>query len=199
MVFENRVRKELGILPDSLLKESIFPLGMGSEEEDDDDDTVEMKAAKIQQATGSSDFVEGLDDIDKFFEETDAPEELDVGYSGSSIQEVLMGKGREILVKRVRLGVEIVKNFFKSIKSKFNKQFRDEDGNFSFDFREAAVGVWVTMSRLISRIAQFVDELIEGPEEVEEDLNFDFRQDLHDPAATFASLRPSATSDTPGN
>lgn len=49
----------------------------------------------------NSEFVEGLDDIDKFFEGVNPPDELDVGY-GSSIQDVLMDKSKQILLKKVR-------------------------------------------------------------------------------------------------
>jgi len=49
----------------------------------------------------NAEFVEGLDDIDDFFEGVDPPDELDTGY-GSSIQDVLMDKGKHILLKRGR-------------------------------------------------------------------------------------------------
>eukprot|EP00536_Pseudo-nitzschia_multiseries_P000794 jgi/Psemu1/282580/fgenesh1_pg.10_\ len=62
----------------------------------------------VKQSKGSNnnvgvnaEFVEGLDDIDDFFEGVDPPDELDVGY-GSSIQDVLMDKGKHILLKKVR-------------------------------------------------------------------------------------------------
>lgn len=58
-------------------------------------------------------FVEGLNDIDKFFEGVEPPDELDVGASGSSIQEVLVGKGREILIKKAHQAIEIIQSCWK--------------------------------------------------------------------------------------
>ena len=60
----------------------------------------------------NDEFVKGLDDIDKLFENVQPPDELDVGAAGSSIQEVLMGQGARILRKRVGMAVEHVKTFF---------------------------------------------------------------------------------------
>ena len=48
----------------------------------------------------NSNFIDGIDDLDKFLEEVDTPDELDVAH-GSSMQEVLVGKGVQILVKKV--------------------------------------------------------------------------------------------------
>ena len=71
----------------------------------------------------SDDFVEGLDDIDKFFEGVDPPEELDVGgASGLSMQEVIMGKGQQILFKKVHQILQGVCKFYSSLHSKVNKQ-----------------------------------------------------------------------------
>ena len=56
---------------------------------------------KSNTADVNSEFVEGIDDIANFFEGVDPPDELDVGY-GSSIQDVLMDKGKHILLKKAR-------------------------------------------------------------------------------------------------
>jgi hypothetical protein len=58
----------------------------------------------------NSEFVEGLDDIDKFFEGVDVPDELDVGAVGSSIQEVLMGQGTQIVIKRLKMGFAAIQD-----------------------------------------------------------------------------------------
>jgi tRNA-dihydrouridine synthase len=63
----------------------------------------------------NSDFVEGLDDIGKFFEGVDPPDELDVGASGLSIQEVLMGKGRQIFVKKMVQLVQAIRSGWKRL------------------------------------------------------------------------------------
>ncbi|GAX19955.1 hypothetical protein FisN_1Lh573 [Fistulifera solaris] len=58
----------------------------------------------------NSEFVEGLDDIDKFFEGVDVPDELDVGAVGSSLQEVLMGQGTQIVIKRLKMGFAAIQD-----------------------------------------------------------------------------------------
>lgn len=64
----------------------------------------------------NSEFVEGLDDIDKFFEGVDVPDELDVGAAGSSIQEVLMGQGTQIIIKRLKMGFVAIRGGIMTIK-----------------------------------------------------------------------------------
>jgi hypothetical protein len=63
----------------------------------------------------NSDFVEGLDDIDKFFEGVDPPDELDVGASGMSIQELVMSKGRQILLKKIQSSFEVIRKTWISL------------------------------------------------------------------------------------
>ena len=50
----------------------------------------------------TNEFVNGLDDIDKLFEDISPPDELDVAGEGTSIQEVVMGSATRVLLKRVR-------------------------------------------------------------------------------------------------
>lgn len=64
----------------------------------------------------NSEFVEGLDDIDKFFEGVDVPDELDVGAVGSSIQEVLMGQGTQIVIKRLKMGFAAIQDGIMTMK-----------------------------------------------------------------------------------
>jgi len=88
-----------------------FGIGGDSTKDETQDTQVKESSGKTNESddnnqnTSTSDvhseFVEGLDDIDDFFEGVDPPDELDVGY-GSSIQDVLMDKGKQILLKKVR-------------------------------------------------------------------------------------------------
>ena len=64
--------------------------------------------ANTKKARVNYEFVHGLDDLHKFVEEVDPPDELDVGADGSSMQEVLMSQGVHILKKRVSMGVSHV-------------------------------------------------------------------------------------------
>ncbi|EJK58328.1 hypothetical protein THAOC_21564 [Thalassiosira oceanica] len=59
-------------------------------------------------------FVTGLDEIDKLFESVEAPDELDVGADGSSMQDVIVGQGIKIAWKRAR-------NFGSEIRNRFEK------------------------------------------------------------------------------
>lgn len=79
------------------------------------DQLSEMKAPK----SVNTEFVEGLDDIDKFLEEVEPPDELDVGAAGSSIQEVLVGQGAQILTKHVTIILTRIKESLQA--SRFKK------------------------------------------------------------------------------
>ena len=59
-------------------------------------------------------FVTGLDEIDKLFESVEAPDELDVGADGSSMQDVIVGQGIKIAWKRAR-------NFGSEVRNRFEK------------------------------------------------------------------------------
>jgi hypothetical protein len=79
----------------------------------------------------NTEFVEGLDDIDKFLEEVEPPDELDVGAAGSSIQEVLVGQGAQILTKHVTIALARIKNSFKQSRlTNFLASRRTNDGQF---------------------------------------------------------------------
>jgi hypothetical protein len=71
----------------------------------------------------NAEFVEGLDDLDKFFEGVDPPDELDVGAAGTSIQDVLMGQTSKIIIKRVTLAAKYVSKAFKNIKVRVSEHF----------------------------------------------------------------------------
>jgi hypothetical protein len=131
----------------------------------------------------SDDFVEGLDDIDKFFEGVDPPEELDVGgASGLSMQEVIMGKGRQILFKKVHQILQGVRKLYSSLHSKVNKQisqlkdrFADKDGrkddrrtsssssNKPFDnLKQTANNLWVTGKDRFEQLVDWVDAVLDN-------------------------------------
>lgn len=197
-LFESRIKKELGIT-EAYLKESIFPLGFGSAEDDDDatstGSTSEEEPSKTKEPDDdlsaksiNSDFVEGLDDIDKFFEGVDPPDELDVGASGSSIQEVLLRKGREILVKRIRLGVGFTRRLVSAAKTKLKKQFSSKDE--TVDLKQSVISVYELGRRVVSMIVQFIDELTGNTEDMDEEMNFDFHRDLRDPLKVSNLMKP---------
>ena len=78
----------------------------------------------VNNADVNSEFVEGLDDIDKFFEGVNPPDELDVGY-GSSIQDVLMDKSKQILLKKVRGVARWIKIGWRTLGSKLEERISE--------------------------------------------------------------------------
>ena len=194
LVFQDHI-EELSGRTKYEYQEARFPIGINTNVENDDEKVLEseydqMKAkvenefpeaaidihAEPLKNSVNSDFVEGLDDIDKFFEGVDPPDELDIGASGSSMQEVLMGKGREILFKRIALGVRLVRSglssFGKRLSGLFHR-FKDDDGEFLItkeQLKDMAEGLWRGSVSLYHRIVAFVDELIDGEDLDGEDL-----------------------------
>lgn len=115
--------------------------------------------------SANSEFVDGLDDIGKFFEDVDPPDELDVGAVGSSIQEVLMGQGTRIILKRLHMGYLFVRKYCALAKVKLAQHLLDDDGNLAFVDQEslerAARWVWNGSKRLFREAQTLLDNLIE--------------------------------------
>jgi len=101
-------------------------------------DVIEKESIKAPLPKSvNTQFVEGLDDIDKFLEEVEPPDELDVGAAGSSMQEVLIGQGAQILLKRVSIILSRVKQSFGATRIKaFFASRRTADGEFALFTRE---------------------------------------------------------------
>ena len=73
--------------------------------------------------TGGTDS-EDADGLRDLFQGVDPPDELDVGAaSGSSMQEFLVGKSKEILVRRVSLGIKLVQRLLATFKQKVESRF----------------------------------------------------------------------------
>jgi hypothetical protein len=119
-------------------------------------------------------FVEGLDDIDKLFEGVDPPDELDVGAAGSSMQEVLMGQGGRILLKRISIGAKLVKKTTISLKNKAVKRFQDKDFKVTLPEKEEALRiakqvskqtaqwVWTSSQQVFHTVQAILDDMFEG-------------------------------------
>jgi hypothetical protein len=135
-------------------------------------------------------FVEGLDDIDKLFEGVDPPDELDVGAAGSSIQEVLMGQGARILLKRISIGAQLVKKTsislknkgvvrFRSVKDKAVERFENKDFKVTLPEKEEAIRaakqaaqwVWTSSQHVFHTLQAVLDDMLEG-EDID-DMEFD--------------------------
>jgi hypothetical protein len=139
-------------------------------------------AAKPNKSV-NHEFVEGLDDIDKLFEGVDPPDELDVGAAGSSMQEVLMGQGTRILLKRISIGAQLVKKTTISLKDKVVERFQNKDFKITLPEKEealrvakqvpkqAAQWVWTSSQQVFHIVQAILDDMLEG--EDLDDLEFD--------------------------
>jgi hypothetical protein len=119
-------------------------------------------------------FVEGLDDIDKFFEGVDPPDELDVGAAGTSIQDVLMGQGTRILLKRISIGAQKVKKTTISLKNKAVERYQNKDFKINLPEKEEALRIakqtskqagqwiWTTSQQVFHTAQAILDDMFEG-------------------------------------
>ena len=204
MVFQDHLNRQAGGSYESKMKEARFPLGMGTHDEENEADVTSQQegVASIKKSV-NSEFVEGLDDIGKFFEGVDPPDELDVGAGGSSIQDVLMGQGRQILFKRIMLAFQKIRRAFASTKDKISStknniastwtsletRFRSgEDGKFSVkkeDVADGAKELWNLCVAAYRFIVKFIDDLLEGDDGSDDldDFELDFKSkiNLRDP------------------
>ena len=200
LVFQDHIDRMNGGSFESKTKESIFPLGMGSEEDPRDTGVNDEDLAEGAQRSVNSEFVEGLDDLNKFFEGVDPPDELDVGAGGSSIQDVLMGQGKQIIVKRITVIYQSTKKGAIVVKTKaaqILKKIRSEEGiNLDWATFEEIGQQSLEVAKSIYRfVVDFVGDLLDGDGASidEDDLDLgDFRTKLNefrDPSENLENLR----------
>lgn len=84
-------------------------------------------------SSANHDFVHGLDDFHKFLEEVDPPDELDVGASGLSIQEILMGQGTKIIKAKIREGIQQLKELSHKAIDGIRGRNKDDEFDLYFD------------------------------------------------------------------
>jgi hypothetical protein len=118
----------------------------------------------------NTEFVEGLDDIDKFLEEVEPPDELDVGAAGSSIQEVLVGQGAQILTKHVTIVLSRLKTSFqRSRLTNFLASRRTPDGKFRIvtadELRRALVMFQRSCKAFARSLQAFWDDLLDDDDD----------------------------------
>ncbi len=99
-------------------------LSSGNENATEGEQDTNDADANNNNADVNSEFGDGLDDIDKFFEGVNPPDELDVGY-GSSIQDVLMDKGKDILLKKIRGFAHWIKIGWKTMGRKLEERISE--------------------------------------------------------------------------
>jgi hypothetical protein len=163
-------------------------------------------AAKVQKSV-NTEFVDGLDDIDKFLEEVDPPDELDVGAAGSSIQEVLIGQSVQIVIKRTKLGFNFVNKFvrrkFAEVKTKMDEfvaRRTNEDGEFALFTRQEVDAAVEKSIRIGRRVLKGVQEILNDlfGDDLDEDLlNLDL--DLDQMQAKIVNLRQKQSLPRSGN
>lgn len=125
---------------------------------DEDNETpIDSSSPKL---TANDEFVRGLDDLHKFLEEVDPPDELDVGASGLSIQEVLLGQGVTIIRTRVQKSLDHLQRSFRTLKSKGTHQWNKVkdiiDDNFDINVEEAALSAIERMEKPYQKVRNFV-------------------------------------------
>ncbi len=111
-----------------------------SVQEDEDDisfkeqytDDAEAIPENGSSSSANTDFVKGLDDIHKFFEDVDPPDELDPGAGGQSLEEVLKSQGIQIIKTRMNKSIQSIKEGVVKIRTKFDKHFGDKEGLQAF-------------------------------------------------------------------
>ena len=118
-------------------------------------------------------FVEGLDDIDKLFEEIDPPDELDISAAGSSIQEVVLGQGTRIAVKRIRMGAVALRELAIKLKDEVVRLVKERDIQIKRPTREQVVTFARDSAIKIKDVSILIyekaQELIESLMEVDDD------------------------------
>mmetsp|Transcript_33305 Transcript_33305/g.50244 ORF Transcript_33305/g.50244 Transcript_33305/m.50244 type:complete len:239 (+) Transcript_33305:680-1396(+) len=125
----------------------------------------------------NTDFVQGLDGIDKFLEEVEPPDELDVSAAGSSMQDVLMRQGLQILKKRVAICISHVKKSFSATSvKKVLASRRKADGTIVILRRKELERLWKQLSMAFEiatqKIEHVLDNLFHGKEAQEFQANF---------------------------
>lgn len=113
-----------------------------------------------QKKTANDDFVNGLDDLHKFLEEVDPPDELDVGASGLSMQDVLVGQGLTIIKARIQKGAELAKKSFKILRKKGSEQwtkFKEVvDDNLDINIDEISISIVEKIEQPYQHVKEFI-------------------------------------------
>lgn len=125
-----------------------------------EDDTHESQSTEIQDESSSSantDFVVGLDDIHKFFEDVDPPDELDPGAGGLSLEEVLKAQGIQIIKTRMNKSIQSIKKGVNKVRTKFDEHFGDNEGVQAF-------GRWCANTK--EKILQVKEDCVENVREL---------------------------------
>lgn len=145
----------------------------------DSNEIVDVDIKNLLNTAANDEFVSGLDDVDKFFEEVDPPDELDVGASGLSLQDVLVGQGLQIIKTRVFKGIEQLKRLSTRMKVFLNKEWTklkyfledhfdvsiDDITLFVFDSLERLRDHHEHLSEIVSEKIGVLKDNLEGPYE----------------------------------
>lgn len=152
------------------------------------------QSVQSEQKSVNSEFVEGLDDINKFFQSVDPPDELDVGAAGSSIQEVLVGQSVQIVLKRVKLGFQFIKKRLVKLKTKVDEYFSrrtTQDGEVALitreDLKNAADKIKSLGKRAFEGLQELMDDLFANDDD--DDDSFDMDNGLDQVRAKIDRLR----------
>ncbi len=134
----------------------------GYEEESPENKEDKIPIPSTPKSNANDEFVYGLNDLHKFIEEVDPPDELDIGAGGLSIQEVFVGQGVEIIKTRVVKGVAQVKKSFRTLKTKGREKWNGfkefVDDNFDLNIDEAALTLVEKLEIPYQNVKDFLNE-----------------------------------------
>jgi hypothetical protein len=119
--------------------------------------------ADVVPSSANHEFVAGLDDIHKFFEDVDPPDELDPGAGGYSLEEVIKSQGIQIIKTRLNKGIQLLRGIIAKI--------RDQIDFPSLEDNERIVAVKEFVEQLKEKIVEVKEDNIERIEFAKEFAN----------------------------
>ena len=139
-------------------------------------DLLESKTAAVDESLwtdnrgqGRNDFVDGLDDLDKLFEDVEAPEELEIGI----LQEILVGRTSHIVRKRLMMGVSFLKATFARTRQTISEHMVEKRIRIPTkeEFMRAGEASWRGMQRVYQMMANLLRDLFEDGTDDDETLS----------------------------
>ena len=117
----------------------------------------------VVPSSANHEFVAGLDDIHKFFEDVDPPDELDPGAGGYSLEEVIKSQGIQIIKTRLNKGIQLLRGIIAKL--------RDQIDVPSLEDNERIVAVKEFVEQLKEKIVEVKEDNIERIEIAKEFAN----------------------------
>ncbi len=147
------------------------------------DNSLILDQIRIVNTTGESeintnanhDFVSGLDDIHKFFEDVDPPDELDPGAGGLSLEEVIKSQGIQIIKTRLNKGIKFIKGIITKIRQRFNDE--GDDSSIGPRINEKIEVMKDFAVEWLEKIVDFKETCVENVREIIENISTRFSRE----------------------